>query len=112
MSAIRLLAIISGIITLLLPACSDHKAEYDREEAVKRVLRVQQLQNLNPGDPAVVPVMEAIIDSMRVSRRDACYFGAVNVLIDRLFSDGRYTEADSLAVRQDKECGGFGRVAW
>ncbi len=103
MSAIRLLAIISGIITLLLPACSDHKAEYDREEAVKRVLRVQQLQNLNPGDPAVVPVMEAIIDSMRVSRRDACYFGAVNVLIDRLFSDGRYTEADSLAVRMQTE---------
>ncbi|MDE6056845.1 MAG: hypothetical protein K2F93_02405, partial [Muribaculaceae bacterium] len=39
------------------------------------------------------------IDSMCASGKDACYFGAVNVLIDRLFSDGRYAEADSLAVR-------------
>lgn len=91
------------IIALLCVGCDREKKSYDREEALRRVLTVQHLQNFNPGDPAVVPQMEVIIDSMRRSGKDACYFGAVNVLIDRLFSDGRYSEADSLAVRMQRE---------
>ncbi|MDE6023025.1 MAG: hypothetical protein K2G13_05940, partial [Muribaculaceae bacterium] len=87
----------------MLSACSESKNEYDRDQAVSRVLKVQQLQNLNPGDQTVVPMIEAIVDSMQATGRDACYFGAVNVLIDRLFSDGRYAEADSLAVRMQHE---------
>lgn len=87
-------------IFFLLPiSCDRNRKEYNQEEAIRRVLTVQRLQNLNPGDPSVVPQIESIVDSMKVSGKDACYFGAVNVLIDRLFSDGRYAEADSLAVR-------------
>ena len=86
-------------LTMLLTSCSKGNEGYDHDEAVRRVLEVQKIQNLNPGDPLAVPRMETIIDSMCASGKDACYFGAVNVLIDRLFSDGRYAEADSLAVR-------------
>lgn len=103
MSALRSIIATIIFIFLLLSSCSESKTEYDRDLAIRRVLKVQQLQNLNPGDQAVVPMIEAIVDSMRTARRDACYFGAVNVLIDRLFSDGRYTEADSLAVRMQHE---------
>ncbi|MDE6290205.1 MAG: helix-turn-helix domain-containing protein [Muribaculaceae bacterium] len=58
---------------------------------------------MNPGDSSIVPQIVAIVDSMGKSGKDACYFGAVNVLIDRLFSDGRYAEADSLAVRMQHD---------
>ncbi len=90
-------------VLFLLPACDKGKTTYDHEEAVRRVLTVQKLQNLHPGNPSVLPQIEAIVDSMRNSGKDACYFGAVNVLIDRLFSDGRYSEADSLAVRMQND---------
>lgn len=86
-----------------LSGCTDRNDSYDHDIALRRVLTVQQLQNLKPGDPSVVPQIEAIIDSMGRSGKDACYFGAVNVLIDRLFSDGRYAESDSLAVRMQRE---------
>lgn len=99
----RFLTYIVCCLFLLSISCGRGKTAYDQEEAIKRVLTVQKLQNLNPGNPAIVPIIEAIIDSMRDSRKDACYFGAVNVLIDRLFSDGRYAEADSLAVRMQME---------
>lgn len=92
-----------GVLILLSINCDRSKTAYDHEEALRRVLTVQKLQNLNPGDPQVVPQIEAIVDSMREADKDACYFGAVNVLIDRLFSDGRYAEADSLAVRMQNE---------
>ena len=89
---------------VLLSACCDRGSDsYDQKEAVRRVLTVQKLQNMNPGNPLVVPRMESIVDSMRKSGKDACYFGAVNVLIDRMFSDGRYAEADSLAVRMQHD---------
>ena len=100
----RILTYILIIFVLLLSASCDRGTRpYDQEEAVRRVLTVQKLQNLNPGDPTVVPKIEAIVDSMKDSGKDACYFGAVNVLIDRLFSDGRYAEADSLAVRMQND---------
>ncbi len=91
------------IIVLLSASCDRSSKQYDQEESLRRVLTVQKIQNLNPGNPAVVPQIESIIDSMRNSGKDAYYFGAVNVLIDRLFSDGRYAEADSLAVRMQHD---------
>lgn len=99
----RFLTYLISIVVLLSSSCDRGTNTYDHDEAVRRVLKVQKLQNLNPGDPAVVPQIESIVDSMRISGKDACYFGAVNVLIDRLFSDGRYAEADSLAVRMQHE---------
>ncbi len=99
----RFLTYITCFLFLLPISCDRGKTAYDQEEAVRRVLTVQKLQNLSPGNPAVVPQIEVIIDSMRNSGKDACYFGAVNVLIDRLFSDGRYAEADSLAVRMQQD---------
>lgn len=95
--------IYAAIIAIMLSGCSDGKEEYDHATSVRRVLKVQQLQNLQPRNPAVVPQMQAIVDSMGAAGRDACYYGAINVLIDRLFSDGRYAEADSLAVRMQVE---------
>lgn len=103
MSPLKILILVAGILLLSLPGCSGDKETYDREQALRRVLKVQQLQNLNPGNPTVVPEMKAIVDSMGKAKRDGCYFGAVNVLIDRLFADGRYTEADSLAVKMQME---------
>lgn len=99
----RFLTYLACFMFLLSFSCDRGKKSYDQEEAVRRVLTVQKLQNLNPGDPNVVPQIEAIVDSMRNSDKDAYYFGAVNVLIDRLFSDGRYAEADSLAVRMQQD---------
>lgn len=99
----RILTYLVCIIILLPISCGRRKTMYDKDQALRRVLTVQRLQNLNPGNPKVVPQIQAIVDSMRVSGMDACYFGAVNVLIDRLFSDGRYAEADSLAVRLQYE---------
>ena len=91
------------LVILLSSNCDRGKDKYDYDEALRRVVTVQKLQNYNPGDPAVVPQMSAIIDSMSNDGKDACYFGAVNVLIDRLFSDDRFSEADSLAVRMQQE---------
>ena len=91
------------MLIIWLSGCSGGQQYYDRDQAKKRVLKVQQLQNLNPDDPTVVPEMAEIVDSMRESGLDAYYYGAVNVLIDRLFADGRYAEADSLAVRMQHE---------
>ncbi len=91
-------------IFVALTSCRGKETrEHDHEEAIRRVLMVQRLQNLQPGEPTVVPQITAIVDSMRADGRDACYYGAVNVLIDRLFCDGRYSEADSLAVRMQQE---------
>lgn len=91
-------------IIVVLSSCRDSGTnEYDHEEAIRRVLTVQRLQNLNPGDASIVPQITEIVDSMRESGKDACYFSAINVLIDRLFADGRYSEADSLAVRMQQE---------
>lgn len=99
----RFLTYLISIVVLLSSSCDRGTNIYDHDEAIRRVLKVQKLQNLNPGDPSVVPQIEAIVDSMGDSGKDACYFGAVNVLIDRLFSDGRYSESDSLAVRMQHE---------
>ncbi len=99
----RFLLYLISIFFILSASCDRGYNSYDKNQALRRVLTVQKLQNLNPGNPEVVPQIEAIVDSMRMSGMDAYYFGAVNVLIDRLFSDGRYAEADSLAVRMQQE---------
>lgn len=103
MNSLRLMTYFIALIAFVLSGCSESNNSYDHDVALRRVLTVQRLQNLGPGDSMTVPRIEAIVDSMRKSRKDACYFGAVNVLIDRLFSDGRYAEADSLAVRMQND---------
>ncbi len=74
----------------------------DDSEALRRVLYVQSLYNNHPSED-IVPQITAVIDSMRNAGRNPYYFAAVNILIDRLFSDGRFAEADSLAVRMKEE---------
>lgn len=103
MKRLRLLIYLAALIVIVLSGCSEGSGSYDHKVALRRVLAVQQLQNLSPGDSTAVPKIIAIVDSMRQSGKDACYFGAINVLIDRLFADGRYAEADSLAVRMQQE---------
>lgn len=70
--------------------------------SLRQVLYIQSLYNNHPGED-IVPLITAVIDSMRSAGRNPYYFAAVNILIDRLFSDGRFAEADSLAVRMEQE---------
>lgn len=70
--------------------------------AERRVLRAQALRNLSPDDD-IVPELTLIVDSMARDGRDVCYFAALNVLIDQLFSESRFAEADTLAVRMQHE---------
>ena len=80
-----------------------HDTDTDADaESLRQVLYVQSLYNNHPGED-IVPRMSAVIDSMGRTGGSPYYFAALNVLIDRLFSDGRFAEADSLAVRMEKE---------
>ena len=100
----NLIGIFASLI-LFLSGCS-HRHEdttlSHNEKALRQVLYVQNLYNNNP-EGEIAPVMEAVIDSMRSEGRTPYYYAAVNVLIDRLFAEGRYAEADSLAVRMREE---------
>lgn len=71
-------------------------------ESLRQVLYIQSLYNNHPGEE-IVPQITSVIDSMRSAGRNPYYFAALNILIDRLFSDGRFAEADSLAVRMEEE---------
>lgn len=74
----------------------------DDDRALKQVLYVQDLYNNHPQED-IAPEITSVIDSMRSEGRNPYYFAAVNILIDRLFSEGRFSEADSLAVRIEEE---------
>lgn len=97
---------VTVFILSLFVFSSCKKTEIDRtaekQEALRQVLYVQSLYNTHPGED-IVPQIVNIIDSMRNAGRNPYYFAAVNILIDRLFSDGRFAEADSLAVRMGEE---------
>ncbi|MDE7109059.1 MAG: hypothetical protein K2O49_03715, partial [Muribaculaceae bacterium] len=90
---------------LILVSCGKGRqvnAEEENALSLRRVQHVQNLYNMDPGGE-IVPEITSVIDSMRTSGMDRYYFAAVNVLIDRLFRDGRLAEADSLAVRMRNE---------
>lgn len=104
---IPLLGIFSAlsVMMLILVSCGKgRQVNADEENALslRRVRHVQNLYNMDPGGE-IVPEITSVIDSMRTSGMDRYYFAAVNVLIDRLFRDGRLAEADSLAVRMRNE---------
>lgn len=89
---------------ILLFSCKDKEKDSIAEdgESLRQVLYVQSLYNNHPaGD--IVPQIESVIDSMRTAGRDPYYYAANNILIDRLFSDGRFAEADSLAISMEME---------
>lgn len=98
------------VLAVFLLSCSgvvscqraDSGSNEGGSESLRQVLRVQSLYNNHPADD-IIPEITEVIDSMRRSARDPYYFAAVNVLIDRLFSDGRFAEADSQAVTMEKE---------
>lgn len=85
---------------LIFFSCRHGSAKKRGEDGVslRQVLYVQSLYNHHPGEE-ILPELEAVTDSMRREGRNPYYFAALNILIDRLFSVGRYVEADSLAVR-------------
>lgn len=92
-------------LTIFLYGCSqgtDSTLPERSEEALRQVHYVQNLYNTSPGNE-IVPAIQAVVDSMRSAGRTPYYYAAVNVLIDRLFSDGRFAEADSMAVRMREE---------
>ncbi|MBD5355746.1 MAG: helix-turn-helix domain-containing protein [Bacteroides sp.] len=98
--------LIIAMLSAVLPACSvkednrNHTA--NEEKALSRIIYVQQLYNLTPAED-IIPEIKSTIDSMRRDGRNPYYFAALNVLIDRLFSEGHFSEADSLAVRMHEE---------
>lgn len=101
----RFLITVVALLCMIMCSCDgDRKdgGENVDSESLKRVLYVQSLYNMNPGGD-IVQEISSVIDTMRDCGRDRYYFAAVNVLIDRLFADGRLAEADSLAVRMRKE---------
>lgn len=102
-----LLAAMWGVIVMLLTGCGSAADDTSDDLSLRRVMTVQALRNLSPGT-GCASEMEIIIDSMRTDKKDACYFAAVNVLIDQLFSDGRYSEADRLAVKMHEEANQMG----
>lgn len=89
-----------SILSSCANSVSDKTAEAN--EALRQVLYIQDLYNNHPGED-IVPQISNVIDSMRNTGYNPYYFAAINILIDRLFSDGRLAEADSLAVRMEKE---------
>ncbi|MDE7414220.1 MAG: helix-turn-helix domain-containing protein [Muribaculaceae bacterium] len=98
-------AIVLFISLISISSCSSEKGREggaNKEEQLRQVLRVQSLYNIHPGED-IVPEMMATIDSMRSTGRTPYYYAALNVLIDRLFSEGHFAEADSLAVKMQEE---------
>lgn len=105
MTAIKTILPAFIFLALWLCNCSrpgEEDRNYDESAALRRVLYVQNLYNHNP-ERDITGEIESVTDSMRTGGRGPYYYAAVNVLIDRLFSDGRFSEADSLAVRMLSE---------
>lgn len=96
-----LLTILSSSVFCFCKKTEDDAARHETD-ALRQVLYVQSLYNNHPGED-IVPIMGAVIDSMKIAGRNPYYFAANNILIDRLFSDGRFSEADSLAVVMEDE---------
>lgn len=88
----------------ILTSCANYESDKTAKanEALRQVLYIQNLYNNHPGED-IVPQISNVIDSMRKAGPNPYYFAATNILIDRLFSDGRLAEADSLAVRMEEE---------
>lgn len=93
-----------AILSLSCKRSNKESEGNSNEQGLRQVLQVQRIYNLNPGAD-IVPELTLIIDSMKNNGRDEYYFAATNVLIDRLFSEGRFAEADSLATRMKVEAG-------
>lgn len=85
-------------LVLVLACCMASMVDSRGRELV---LHAQRLRNLSPG-PDIVPELRVIIDSIAADSVDDYYFAAVNVLIDQLFSDGRFAEADREAVAMER----------
>ncbi|MDE6576597.1 MAG: helix-turn-helix domain-containing protein [Muribaculaceae bacterium] len=99
---VRLVTVLLTLLLLPLIGCSKEEKNSDMSQSLNQALRIQRIQNLHPADNHTAE-MEAIVDSMRHEGKTPYYFAALNVLIDHLFSDGRFAEADSLAVRMRNE---------
>ncbi len=101
----HLIVVAASLLTVAVTfSCKkiEHDGTADASESLRQVLYVQSLYNNHPGED-IVPRISEVIDSMRNAGRDPYYFATTNILIDRLFSDGRFAEADSLAVRMGDE---------
>lgn len=83
-------------VAAVCAGCSDDNQDGREGESLRRALGVQRLRNLADGRE-VSGQIAVIVDSMRQARHDIYYFSAVNVLIDQLFTEGKFAMADSLA---------------
>lgn len=77
-------------------------ADDGNSERQAMVLRAQNLRNMHPeGD--ITARLRAITDSLASGGHDDYYFAAENVLIDQLFGDSRFAEADAEALKMEEE---------
>ena len=84
-------------------------AACDTDSARKEmVLRVQSLRNLHPQGKLTVSRITALADSLGAGGHDDYYFAAQNVLVDQLFSENRFAEADAVARRMEEEASDAG----
>lgn len=81
----------------LLAACNQSAVEPQPATQIQ-ALRAQRLRNLRPSDD-ILPQLRLLIDSMTSGPHDAYYYSAVNVLVDQLFSEGYFSEADSISLQ-------------
>lgn len=74
------------------------------KEAIRQamVLRAQTLRNMNPQGKIEAQIRD-ITDSLGRDGFDDYYFAACNVLIDQLFSESRFAQADAEALRMEAE---------
>lgn len=85
------------------------EAACDTDSARKEmVLRVQSLRNLHPQGKLTVSRITALADSLGAGGHDDYYFAAQNVLVDQLFSENRFAEADAVARRMEEEASDAG----
>ena len=66
-------------------------------------LRAQSLRNLTPEGHDVSGEIRNIADTLGRGGRDAFYFSTLNILVDQLFSEGRFAEADNVVREMDRE---------
>ena len=94
----RLLALVGLLVAAVIPSRGE-----DTDSLRKRmVLRAQALRNMD-AEENISRRLRAITDSLGHGGHDDYYFAARNVLIDQLFGENRFAEADAEAIRMEEE---------
>ncbi len=90
------------LVVMTIPTILSGKVVKEDSLRQAMVLKAQTLRNMSPsGD--IVNRLRAITDSLGADGHDDYYFASRNVLIDQLFGDNRFAEADAEAIKMEEE---------